>query len=560
MVPSAETNFITVVSNVKSNIYMYIYDICFTTDSANVSACDPCPVECQIENYNFRLSYSVISSSSADTIIVNHAEKMNSDLQNAANIRARVEETPMFTTMKYIKNAFSALKDAQRIMSVDILDTGNSIFSQVQQGMEAIVGAATSDIKEVMFGKFPSQMDSYQKYIAPEIQFITSSFDDIDRSLKYLHQILLWDDVKNTTFNYDIERVQQSLTRYLSYFDHRAMTEVQNPLKLNISLYPDVGEYLLPINFVKGKDAEQMCLVNIYNVYDISPIIVDILDTMDMMPNQNIREQLRMFIELVMALSDIVRECYAEYGNYLQLVENWMNDSPTTNKASTITVNLIPGELFRDVTSHVKWMHRMYDLYTNNSITKFDLLAEFEAEHMQSAASSVDNLRMQIQQVMSNPMKNKLQEMKSTLTLYYITGLKHLIALASYYDVHSRAISDRAQNIGLWKKPHANLNDPEILSYRLEGERFYGSIYADGMLNTEMEQDVADNLAHFMDGLVQAIDDFDQSMVDITERLQTVFSEIDMIMDEFRESSRGQFFLRYVCIHRSSFKTASLIF
>ena len=503
-------------------------------------------------------------------LLSGHRAPIIKEFHSARNTLDRISKDTMFQTLNGLQSIVSAISKLMNIFSVDVLDPETSIFSQVEEGIRLILEVAEHDLENTLFGNLSEWRRSYNKELKQSRQAMHNMVSDSKTSLHYLKEVLLWQYGNEESPVLDLHRKYQSaldLFQEVAADMRRLVTSLydfnmyfQSVSQALPSLFPAVEEGLLPEDLVYDRQDLTKCndyrfelsvvagningdlqwlidrrLVPLLTSYKVNGTVLPPLsETIQV----DIANRIRSEIDIFSRVTDNLHHCLSEYEDLLATISRFKERVHVADYHYTsIESSSIKLDALDD---HMDWFQELYNKYATGTISKFYLMDRFSSHEKAQAILEVEKLSEQVRQLLAIPLESVMAEIEGDLNINYLIGLSHIQRLATYFRHKSSVILHAAWDMEILRRPHASMDNPEIIDFQLSSEEVEraGNMYINSFMETEAAGDISAYLDTYFEDLEEAIDEVYVSLSSASSLVYETIDSMDKILADF--ASRTQ--------------------
>lgn len=427
--------------------------ISLSEPSQNISSSAVCPTACESNSFGLGLSQSQLSGLSISTLLGNNIEDLSRRYIKALEIRHRIDEDIMTTTVKQMEALISSHVKLKEYIYFAVLDRGTSIPRHIEGALDRITVLVRDDIVRGggdVLSKFETvyrtDLKPRESYFGENVRTLHAKLSltkDILRDLSVGQYDLGYEwysDVVNDTLQRlgDIARVLQTYRQNTDGHMDAYMPKVFEVAPCKTYLDAIVGNAVL-LSIQLRTLTQSKSFEKTFPCDTCANIVLGRIDTM------------------LLFLSNF-SNCNSEYSNFLLDFRRWLGLVTFDFKEFSNSIN---SESVLNMFMHNEdWLSTLKKNYSRNSITKLKLAEQLTSDTSEKMSQLISNVVQDISQHIVVPLQNKITSTEESIAVMYITFLEYCVRLADY--THNRDVEKYARSLDIWRKPTPNLEVPEV--------------------------------------------------------------------------------------------------
>ncbi|ELT92340.1 hypothetical protein CAPTEDRAFT_191217 [Capitella teleta] len=518
-----------------------------------------CPKPCKQTIYEPGLSQAALSILSVDNILTENMETLKAKYHNALGARQRVESN-FVDDLTMIKDIQKHYLDLRRFTKTYLGDYDKSNFAKIWLSSETLLKIFQEDMGQLLVS-IPDHNKAYKTFYAKQVQALRVYLKDLDKTLSELDEVLSEDKGNSKTYGEElmIEIQKQAFVRItLAHANFKNFLRIINKTSSNEVTDPEKLELLefLPRRYTIW---EKQCNLGMNKLMDNLEIIKDALYKLGaelhggkpgdsegrirVLRNeemngriQEISKEVLRLVRTYLRKSHNVEKCVTEYQETLENVNKWIESARALSEKYTPENRQRSAAIF-NYTQEVKIIEtdendvqKLFHDYSYARISRLHMLKHFNPEGRSSEVLSHLNVFInKIQSRVTEPLRKRIESIRSDLQLHYKTGFKRAAELEKYITEHS--FYDKASKMDIWRIPTPNLESPD--RFNDKAQEFWTvwnrDVSIDDFTNKALDAHIQEGLDAFCGPLLTIIDGFEEQLLVNKQKILAALTKINNV-------------------------------
>jgi len=433
----------------------FFIQVCFlfSETSQNISSSAVCPTACNVNSFTLGLSQSQLSGLSINDILGNKTEDLSQRYIQALEIRNRVDEDTMTTTIIQMEYVISSHVKLQSYIYFAVLDRGTSIPRHIEAALEDITELVLNDIVNgggALLSRFET---AYLMDLKPRESYLEEITTRLHAKLSLTKDLLkgLSVGIYNPSDKWYFTVVVETL-ELLKDFSRVLTTYTTNTASSTTDLMPKLFEVEPCKSYLDSIIGNDFLLIIQLRVLTIKGSFDGVFPC-----DTCVTVALSRMEDLLLYLSNF-SNCHSVYSDFLVDFRRWLGSVSFDLREFSNSIN---SEQVLNMFLHNEyWLTTLKTNYSKNAIMKLDLAKQLNSERSATLSQDITNVVQDISQQIVVPLQNKITSTEDSIAVMYLTFLEYCVKLSNY--TMNSEVERYARSLQMWRKPIPELEIPEV--------------------------------------------------------------------------------------------------